>query len=385
VTRPFRAAYCVLRTKSVPRALVRSTRVPAVRWVSAVLVAVLTSCGTADESSGDETHPVVGARVAAAARQPFTETVSAIGTVSARAGRVAALSAPVPARIVRVAVAVGQHVAPGQPLVELDQAPFRAALQSAEAALSAAQRNNERTQRLANEGIIPRKDADQAAADFARAQTDLVTASRNAAFAVLRSPIVGVVTRLAANLGASADPAQPLVEIADPSALDVLLGVTPTEAGRIRAGNTVTLSAGQNATGEPLGVGSVADVAGTVDTTTRSVGVRVVALATRRPLRIGETVFGEIAVFTRPDAVVVPLEALVPEGDGFKVFVVDAAGTAHARPVNVGGRTQKVAEITSGLNAGERVVTYGAYGVDDGAKIAPLQPASPPAASSAKP
>jgi membrane fusion protein, multidrug efflux system len=349
----------------------------------ALSLLVAAACAKGGDAAGDETHPVVGARIAPAVREPFTETLGAIGTVSARAGRVAALSAPAPARIARVYVAVGQHVLPGQPLVELDQAPFRAALQSAQAAVEAAQRNYDRTQRLAAEGIIPRKDADQAAADLARARADLVTAARNAQLAVLRSPIVGVVTRLTANLGASADPAQPLVEVADPSALDVFLSVTPTEAGRIRIGSTVALSAGQSAAGEPLGVGSVADVAGTVDTTTRSVGVRVVTGATRRPLRIGETVFGDIAVFTRPDAVVVPIEALVPEGDGFKVFVVDAAGIAHARPVTIGGRTQKVAEITSGLTAGERVVTYGAYGVDDGAKIVPLQ--AVPQASQAKP
>jgi hypothetical protein len=85
-------------------------------------------------------------------------------------------------------------------------------------------------------------------------------------------------------------------------------------------------------------------------------------------------VFGQIAVATHPAAVTVPLEALVPEGEGFKVFVVDSTGTAHARSVTVGGRTEKVAEVTSGLAAGERVVTYGAYGVEDSAKITQVKP-----------
>ena len=83
-----------------------------------------------------------------------------------------------------------------------------------------------------------------------------------------------------------------------------------------------------------------------------------------------------------PNAVTVPLEALVPEGEDFKVFVVDAAGTAHERKVSVGGRTDKVAEITEGLTGGERVVTYGAYGVSDSAKVVP---AKQPAAASAAP
>src|SRR2546423_10684535 len=146
----------------------------------------------------------------------------------------------------------------------------------------------------------------------------------------------------------------------------------------MRLGSKVSLSAGQNATGEALGVGSVVDIGGTVDTSSRSVNVRVQAPTTRRPLRISETIFGQIAVAVHPNAITVPLEALVPEGEDFKVFVVDAAGRAHERKVSVGGRTDKTAEITQGLTAGERVVTYGAYGVSDSARVVPAKQAAAP-------
>jgi membrane fusion protein (multidrug efflux system) len=126
--------------------------------------------------------------------------------------------------------------------------------------------------------------------------------------------------------------------------------------------------------GERLGVGTVVDVAAAVDTTTRSVAVRVQAATTTRPLRIGETVFGLIAVGTRSTAIVIPAEALVPEGDQFRVFVVDANGVAHEREVTVGGRSEAGVEITEGLTAGERIVTTGAYGVQDSAKVVPLEP-----------
>ncbi|NUQ21552.1 MAG: hypothetical protein HOQ09_11400, partial [Gemmatimonadaceae bacterium] len=106
-----------------------------------------------------------------------------------------------------------------------------------------------------------------------------------------------------------------------------------------------------------------------VDSATRSVSVRVRVTTARRVLRIGETVFGEITTATRANAVVVPVAALVPEGDGFKVFVVDTQSVAHARTVTVGARNAQLAEVASGLRAGERVVTYGAYGVEDGAKV----------------
>jgi RND family efflux transporter MFP subunit len=174
-----------------------------------------------------------------------------------------------------------------------------------------------------------------------------------------------------ATIGASVDPSQPLVEVADPRLVDVLLGVTPTEAARVRPGAKVSLTAGQTAGGEELGIGTVTDLSSTIDTATRSVTARVQAPTTRRPMRIGETVFGAIAVSSHPSAIVVPLEALVPEDDEFHVFVVDANAVAHERPVKVGGKTSSTAEIVDGLKAGERVVTFGAYAVQDGAKIVP--------------
>jgi RND family efflux transporter MFP subunit len=353
---------------------------PIVRRVLATLLvgAAAAGCRGGGDESDAEPAAVVSARTLVVTPQPFTEYVSAIGTVAPRAGHVATLSAPAPARIASVLVTSGQPVSRGQTLVVLDRSTFEAALSSAQAAAEAASRNYERSERLANEGIVPRKDAEAAAADVAHARADLATAQRDASLATLRAPIGGVVTRMNATIGAAADPSQPLVEIADPSALDILLTVTPSDAGRVRPGAKVNLSAGQGASGEPLGIGSVADVGGTVDSATRGVTVRVQAPTTRRPLRIGETIYGQIAVSTKANAIVVPVEALVAEGQAVHVYVVDRNDIAHAREVTVSGRTDKAAAITAGLQPGERVVTYGAYGMQDSARVAPLQAGATP-------
>ena len=122
--------------------------------------------------------------------------------------------------------------------------------------------------------------------------------------------------------------------------------------------------------------GAVVDVAATIDSAARGVAIRVQAPTTRRPLKIGETVFGVVAVGTRPNAIVIPNDALVPDGEKFKVFVVDPNGIAHEREVKVGGRSANGVVIDEGLTAGERVVTQGAYAVSDSARVQPL--AAPP-------
>jgi RND family efflux transporter MFP subunit len=323
--------------------------------------------------------PVVAANTVTASIEPFTHYISAIGTVVTRPGRYAALSAPSPTRVSKVYVSAGQRVAAGSPLVEFEQVGFVAAASAADAALMAAQRNNERALRLANEGILPRKDAEQAAADLGKARTDAVNAHRAQQLSVLRSPVTGVVTKMVAVLGAPADAGQVLVEVADPSAFDVVLSLGPTDASAIHPGSRVHLTAGEKIGGEVLGDGTVASVGAAVDTTSRSVAIRVTVSSPKRPLRLGESVFGQIAVETRPRAVVVPIEALVPgdEPNSYKVFVVDAKGTAMAHDVKIGGRTETKVEITEGLNGGEKVVTQGAFGVADSAKVEHPAPAKP--------
>jgi RND family efflux transporter MFP subunit len=321
-----------------------------------------------DEDAGPA--PVVNARTAAATVQRFAETLTVIGAVVPRPGHYAELAAPGPTRVTHIYVGTGDVVAEGAPLVEFDRAPFDAAATGAQAAVTVAQRAYDRAQRLAAAGIVARKDVDQAAADLAQAQSTLVTAQRAQEYATLRAPLAGIVTHQSAVLGASVDASTPVVGVADPAALDILLGVSAREAPRIHRGDSVEVSAGQaGQAAEPLGRGLVIAVGVALDTVTRTIPVRVRIAHPTRALAIGETVSGQITTAVHAHALTIPVQALVPDGDALKVFVVGTDGLAHAQPVTVGGRTETVAEITDGLRPGQMVVTEGAFGVEDSAKV----------------
>lgn len=340
--------------------------------ISCLLLPVVIACskGSDDEEQGPT---AVAVKTVVVTAGTFNETVGAIGTIAARPGHSASLSAPAPARVSQLVAAVGQHVSPGTTLIVFEQTPFREAARSAEAKLSAAQHAYDRAKSLNAEGISPRKDVEQAAADLASARSEAVVARRAAQLSVLRSPISGVVTRVSAALGSSVDANQPLVDIADPSAIEAVLGLSPSQAAKVKVGNSVDLRAGQTASGEPLGVGRIIDIGAMVDSASRNVTSRVSIPAAKRILRIGETIYGEIAISTRSTVISIPADALVPEGDGFRVFVVDAKNIAHARAVTIGVREPGRVEIKSGVTAGERVVTYGAYGLDDGSTVVPAK------------
>lgn len=340
------------------------------RYVTVALIGLgLVACSRSHEEGDAAEAAVVSAGTALATTQPFPLIIQAIGTVTGRAGHFAQLAAPAPTRVAKVFVAAGDHVHAGDTLIEFERAPFDAAARSAEAALVSAQHGYDRAVRLVEAGIMAQKDSDQAAADLAQAQAAAVTARRAQELATLRSPISGVVTRMSAVMGASADPSQALVDVADPRALDVVFNVTPSDAARLQVGDTGAVTSGEGANGERLGRGVVTAVGAAVDSVTRGVMVRALIAQPERPLKIGESVSGQLVAAVHAAAVTVPVAALVPAGDGFQVFVVDSGGIAHVRPVTIGGRTEALVEITSGLAAGERVVTRGAYGVADGARI----------------
>jgi len=339
-----------------------------------LLAASLPSCRSPRQ--GEETTPqatieVDTARVVVGS---FPITVSALGVVVPRPGSFASLGAPGPTRVSRVYVAAGDSVRPGDPLVAFERATFDAEAERAATAREAAEKANTRAQRLVAAGILPRKEADQAATDVAQAEAAYVAAHRAQELATLVSPIRGVVATMSAVIHAPVDASQTLVEVIDPSALELDLTVSPQEAARIRPGAPVLQfdSAGGRLGGSPLGV--VIAVAPTIDSLGRGVGVRARLNPSPHPPRLGQSLGVELQLATHPNAISVPVEALVPEGDRFRVFVVDSAGVAHARPVTPGSRTGGRVEVISGLQAGETVVTIGAYGVEDGAKVVTGQP-----------
>jgi multidrug efflux pump subunit AcrA (membrane-fusion protein) len=77
----------------------------------------------------------------------------------------------------------------------------------------------------------------------------------------------------------------------------------------------------------------------------------------------------DIAVKSIPDALTVPVEAVLTKGDSKSVFVLGSDNVVHARTVTVGASTDISAQILNGLAAGDAVVTTGASALSDGQRV----------------
>lgn len=328
----------------------------------------VSACGRKDAGDEADVTPIVTVETARVTTASFSPVVRAVGAVVSSPKGYAELSAPAPSRVARVLVTAGQPVRAGDVLVELDAAALRAAASGADAARNAAQSAFDRASRLAQQGILPRKAVDQASADLAQANAAAVGAGRTYALSTLRSPISGVVTKMNAVTGASVDPTQVLVAVADTKALQVLLQLSPADAGGMRAGANVTFFDNDSPSATTVARGVVTTVGAAIDSTTRAVPVRVRIISSTRPLRLGETLTGKIASTGTTSAMSVPSAALVPDSAGFRIYVVKD-GVAYATPVEIGARGDSLVQIIKGLSVGQTVVTTGAYGLEDSSKV----------------
>lgn len=287
-------------------------------------------------------------------------------------GAVSRLGAPLPGRVARVHVQLGDRVAAGAPLVTLDcpeAASSRAALRTSEAAVTEARAALERQVQMLERGVGTERERLHAQRALAEAEAERARARAAVQFVgnqagttvVLKAPIAGTVVNRRATVGASVDPAgEPLVEVGDPSALWVIAEVFERDLPLVREGATATLEL--PATGEQLS-GRVAAVGVVVDGGARTAQVRIALDGPTETLRPGT--FGRARIASPETALSLPTAAvLIKNGRESVVYVEGPPGTFTRRPVVVGRPIDGRVLVTSGIAPGDRVVVRGALLVD---------------------
>ncbi len=358
-------------------------------------------------------------------RGPFRKTVDEDGKTRVRDRYV--VSAPVPGRLLRVELKAGAPVQPGTLLARLAPAApapldarteleYRERLGAAEAtrlraaasieragvALEQAKAEEARAETLAAQGFTSRQALDNAqrevelkSKELAAAQFDGHAAEHQVAMAQaaltryrqdaggkatgavwdIRSPVAGSVLRVAQESEAVVAAGAPILEIGDPSALEVVVDVLTADAAAIRPGAAALLDHGG---GAPVLAGRVRLVEPAGFTKISALGVEeqrvnvlidfVAPATTWGNLGDGHRVDARITVDTRDDAVLVPISALFRHGDGWAVFAV-SDGRARLQAVTTGPRNGLVAVVLGGLETGTSVIAYPSDAVADGVRI----------------
>ena len=296
----------------------------------------------------------------------------------------------------QLCVTEGQKVTKGQTLFIIDQVPYQAALNTAEAALKAAnaglataQLNYDSKKKLFDQQVISDVELQTAhnalltaKAQVAQAEAQVINARNSLSYTVVKSPSNGVVGTLPYRQGAlvGASMPQPLTTVSDNNQMYVYFSINEAQMlsmTRESGSAEAAISAMPDVKlilvdgSEYPYAGKVESVSGVVDRNTGTVQVRSVFDNPEKLLHSGST--GTIIIpTTYKDKIVIPATATVQVQDKFKVYLVDKDNIAHEQLVTTEPLSNgKEYVIKDGLNVGDVIVSEGAGMLKDGQDIKP--------------
>ena len=350
-------------------------------------LALLLLAGCARSAPDAETAPAPVAPVTTEAAEAggAEARVTAYGAAEAGAGSERVLGAPIEAVLTAVLAAPGTAVTAGQPIVTLAPGPAaRIELARANTDAATATAALARARRLRADGLMSDADVESARAAAATATAQRASLSARSAGLVLRAPVAGTVSAVAAAPGEPVAAGTVVARIAARGGLRARFGVEPALLSRLHPGGPARVRDAAGATdGGTTGNGATGEGAATrivaidplVDPQTRLASVYT-ALPSGVRAGAGEPLVASFALGGGASGVTIPYAALADDAGQPFVYVV-RAGIAHRRPVVTGSTVGDRIVVDRGLAAGERVVVDGVTGVEDGMKVREAPAAAP--------
>jgi len=314
-------------------------------------------------------------------KRPIRAAIAATGNLRARPDGEALLTAPAPGQVQTTGKfpQLGQAVKKGDIIAYLspqlggdtDMASLQADARKARVALDLAVRERSRMESLFKDEAVPEKRllAARAAEESARAEFDAAQGRQGqygggAGGVPLRAPVSGTIVDVRVSPGAFVQEGALLFHIVDRRVLWLELRVPESESARLASPSGATFrveGVEQGFEVIPGKNGRLIASGGSVDAVTRTVPVLFEFAQPDERLRIGMAIKAQLFAGAAREAVAVPTSAVLDENGVPTVFVMTGGESFERRPVRIGARDGDWLEIVEGLEAGQRVVTRGAY------------------------
>jgi RND family efflux transporter MFP subunit len=322
--------------------------------------------------------PQVQANVTAAAAASTQLATAVIDARASEAGivadgvveavRQATIAAQIPGRILELRVEAGAVVAKGQVLARIDErevaqvaAASEAQVARAQADLSAARVNLDRSKLLAEKKFVSPAAVDKAQADYDAAAAQVAAMKAGAgqsgamkSYATITAPFSGVVSVRHAQLGDTVQPGMPLFTMYEPGRMRVVASVPETQLRDARAARTGSIEL--SAFDKPIGpVAMIVQPATDPRTHTGTVWLDLPASAgSVSPGSFARVSFaGSRGGATK--RLMVPVQSVAYRSEVAGVYVVDEQGAIRFRQLRLGEAVGRDVEVLAGLQAGERI------------------------------
>lgn len=379
---------------------------------------------------GDK-EPTVAVQAGPAERSTLEQTITAQAILFPL--QQAAITPKISAPVLKFYVNRGDQVRRGQLLVVLENRDLAASTEENKGALEQAQAAYETTtgaslpeelqkaqldveatkkmldaqqkvyrsrEELFQQGALPRKELDQAGVDVTQARNQYEIAQKHfealeaigkpqelksaagqlqsaqgkykgakaqLSYSEIRSPIDGFVTDRPVYPGEMAAAGMPLITVMDISHVTAKAHIPQPDAALLATGDRATLAVPGEA--DPV-EGKVTVISPALDPNSTTVEVWIQAANPKQRLKPGTSVQVSMLARTVSDTVAVPAASVLTAQDGTtSVMVVGSDHRAHRTTVKTGVRDGERIQIIDGLEAGQRVITSGAYALPDRTKV----------------
>lgn len=368
------------------------TGIVATTLLSTLAASVLSACNRADSSATDA---VADRAIPVLAQNPFRGDAVRVLTTNGdiAADRQVTVFSSVAGRVVERTVNLASAVRDSQIIITVDHSGLDLAVEQVRAALSAAEQSAAnlatelvRVQRLLAErgtsqqqldAIRTQKIGAEKGVEQARAALDQAIVRRNEAD--IRAPFSGVIGKIFVEVGDMVGPGVPVAIVVDLDPLIAKVQIPERDLGAIYPNQPATLTVA--AYGDALFRGTVRRISPIIDPMSRMGEVEVHLPNREGNLKPGMFARVNIEVDRRPDALLLPSDAVLREsryssGESsgasiervYYVFVKDGS-RAVRRSVELGYTTGDKVEIRSGLTAQDSVIVRGHHIVQDGQQI----------------
>lgn len=345
-----------------------------------VIALLAASCGGEDKKAVADTSPAVAVEVKTVSEDNSSPFLTVSGKVEAIES--ADISTRMMGYVDKIYVQVGDKVRNGQLLISVNNADVSAKLAQvnagiveATAAFTNAEKDYNRFTVLFQENSATQKELDDITANYNMAKARLESAKQmknevNAqlSYANIRAPFNGVVTNKFIDAGDMANPGVPLLEVESPGKYQVLAMVPESEILEIKKDSEVTIEI--KALNETL-PGKVTEVSTSAKNTGGQYLVKVILNKTNAQIRSGmyATVQFPVARKTTSSAVMIPVNAIVNNGQLTGVYTVSQSNTALLRWLRLGRTFGDKVEVLSGLSPDEQYIVSSEGRLYNGVRI----------------
>lgn len=269
-------------------------------------------------------------------------------------------------RVAQLHFREGQRIQAGTLLVSMDDSIARAEFAQAQANLNLAENNFQRAQTLFKRGASNAQTLDEASAELQASRASLELTQARLDKTRILAPYEGVLGLRQVSPGDYLNAGQDIVnlEVLDPLKVDFRIPQKAVSQIRLKQIIEVSLDAypGKRFNGEIFAINPRLDEAG------RSQAVRALISNSDGRLSPGQFVRVSVILAERPNALVIPEEAIMPVGDKLLVNVV-VDGKVELREVKLGKRQAGKVEVIEGLQGDEILISAGWHNVNVGSSV----------------